>query len=568
MIENYSISRKAVLYLVLILILVLTIAKPSHAFALSYDIPCEDTPGLIAAIKDANDEVNHPGLDTINLENGCTYELDRMENYTNGANGLPAVYSDVIINGNGATITRKPDVEIFRFLDVERTGNLTVNNVVFANGNVGSGIGGALQVFGTLHVIDSIFTNNTASGAGAIENNGGTLYIEGSNFIGNSGGWGGAMSVGGVTTIVDSTFTANVAERGGAIAFTNGELRIYTTTFENNDSVTGGALFSLGNLLIVSNSVFVNNRAGYIGGGIYNASVGPATITDSLFTGNTGVSGAAVMNIPTPGAIPQPATLTGNCIFGHSTYSVVTDNSLPTTIATGNWWGSPDGPSGAGPGTGDSVDGNVDFSGFLTYAPDSCYLSIPPTTVTPTLTPTDTPTSTPTSTLTPTEAPTNTPTETPTATLTPTDTPTSTPTETPTSTPTETPTATLTPTDTPTSTPILFNFTGFFPPVDNPPIRNVLKAGKGVTVKFSLGGYQGMDIFAAGYPSSSQIACGTTAQDAIETVYTFTANSLMYDVINDQYIFKWKTEASWTGCRTLVIKLIDGTFHYANFQFK
>ena len=53
----------------------------------------------------------------------------------------------------------------------------------------------------------------------------------------------------------------------------------------------------------------------------------------------------------------------------------------------------------------------------------------------------------------------------------------------------------------------MFSFTGFFPPVNNLPVVNGLKAGEAVPVKFSLHGYQGLDIFAAGYPKSVAIRC-------------------------------------------------------------
>jgi hypothetical protein len=36
-----------------------------------------------------------------------------------------------------------------------------------------------------------------------------------------------------------------------------------------------------------------------------------------------------------------------------------------TLNATENWWGSDTGPSGDGPGTGDSVSANVDFDPWL-----------------------------------------------------------------------------------------------------------------------------------------------------------------------------------------------------------
>jgi hypothetical protein len=46
-------------------------------------------------------------------------------------------------------------------------------------------------------------------------------------------------------------------------------------------------------------------------------------------------------------------------------------------------------------------------------------------------------------------------------------------------------------------------------------------------------------------------------------------SSLNYDAATDQYVYVWKTDASWAGtCRQLVVRLNDGTEHRANFQFK
>jgi hypothetical protein len=125
------------------------------------------------------------------------------------------------------------------------------------------------------------------------------------------------------------------------------------------------------------------------------------------------------------------------------------------------------------------------------------------------------------------------------------------------------------PTPTPTPTMVPFNFTGFFQPIDNLPALNVMNAGRGVPVKFSLDGNQGLDIFAPGYPTSSMVACGSTAEDAVEQTLTVGASSLTYDANANQYIYVWKTDKAWAGtCRTLVLKLSDGTYHRANFKFK
>ena len=118
--------------------------------------------------------------------------------------------------------------------------------------------------------------------------------------------------------------------------------------------------------------------------------------------------------------------------------------------------------------------------------------------------------------------------------------------------------------------PLVYDFTGFFAPVDNTPTLNVAKAGSAIPVKFSLNGDQGLDIFATGYPKSLQIDCDTSASvDGIEQTVTAGSSSLSYDPIADQYVYVWKTDKAWAGtCRQLVAMLNDGTDHVANFKFK
>ena len=116
-----------------------------------------------------------------------------------------------------------------------------------------------------------------------------------------------------------------------------------------------------------------------------------------------------------------------------------------------------------------------------------------------------------------------------------------------------------------------FTFTGFFQPVDNLPTLNTLKAGQAVPVKFSLGGNQGLSIFAAGYPKTEVITCGSTALlDGIEETVTAGSSSLSYDAGTDQYNYVWKTDKNWAAgtCRQLVVRFTDGTTQYANFKFK
>lgn len=115
-----------------------------------------------------------------------------------------------------------------------------------------------------------------------------------------------------------------------------------------------------------------------------------------------------------------------------------------------------------------------------------------------------------------------------------------------------------------------YNFTGFFAPIDNLPAFNEMKAGQAAPVKFSLGGNQGLNIFAAGSPSSVQINCSSSDPVLpVEQTETAGNSSLSYDSTSNQYKYTWKTESSWKNtCRQLTVTLRDGTVHVAKFKFK
>ena len=112
-----------------------------------------------------------------------------------------------------------------------------------------------------------------------------------------------------------------------------------------------------------------------------------------------------------------------------------------------------------------------------------------------------------------------------------------------------------------------FDFSGFFSPVDNSPTLNVVKAGQSVPVKFSLGGDQGLDIFATG-PTVTSVSCSSGgASDPLEETAGGSTSGLHYDATTDTYVYVWKTQKSWAGtCKKLSFTLVDGTTHEALFQ--
>lgn len=118
--------------------------------------------------------------------------------------------------------------------------------------------------------------------------------------------------------------------------------------------------------------------------------------------------------------------------------------------------------------------------------------------------------------------------------------------------------------------PLTYRFAGFYSPINNLPAVNSVKAGSTIPVKFSLGDYRGMDIFANGSPAAQVIPCGSSdLVDGIEQTLAPGSSELTYDTLSDRYQFNWKTQKEWANsCRQLVIKTADGGVHRANFQLK
>jgi hypothetical protein len=115
----------------------------------------------------------------------------------------------------------------------------------------------------------------------------------------------------------------------------------------------------------------------------------------------------------------------------------------------------------------------------------------------------------------------------------------------------------------------VYDFNGFYPPVDNG-VWNTAKAGSAIPVKFNLNGDLGLTILKAGYPQATPIACPAagTASDPIEETVLASGSSLTYDAYADQYIYVWKTSKTWVSkCYRFDLGLNDDTSHTFNVQF-
>jgi hypothetical protein len=64
------------------------------------------------------------------------------------------------------------------------------------------------------------------------------------------------------------------------------------------------------------------------------------------------------------------------------------------------------------------------------------------------------------------------------------------------------------------------------------------------------------------------LKAGSTADNPLEPIAAPGSSGLSYAPGADQYTYVWKTDKAWANtCRTLVVKLSDGTLARANFKF-
>ena len=116
-----------------------------------------------------------------------------------------------------------------------------------------------------------------------------------------------------------------------------------------------------------------------------------------------------------------------------------------------------------------------------------------------------------------------------------------------------------------------YAWNGFFAPIANPGSGqlNLVHAGDLIKLGFSLNGDRGLNIFAAGSPSSVAVTCPAGAPHMIAGAHEGTPPGLVYGLGSSHYFYGWQTDAAWAGtCRQFSLQLNDGTApHTAVFMF-
>lgn len=291
------------------------------------------------------------GADTIVLQSSVTYNLARVGTDDTAINGDLDLTESVTIVGNGAVIDANGATTLDRVIQVlsgvsatlsdltlrdgrtasfgagiRSAGSLTLRRVTVtqnqSNGNAGGGI--ATEA-GTLTLVDSTVSSNTASTlGGGLALLGGTATLDHAVVSGNTAGSdrGGGLWVGSNATaiLVNSAVASNLADTDGGGIYNENQLTLLGCSVNSNQAGSpgggvGGGIYNLdtlaiafstvrdnaaddsagvvnvGGLLDIRNSTIRHNTA-IIGGGLRNTSAGIARLSNTTVSSNTATASA------------------------------------------------------------------------------------------------------------------------------------------------------------------------------------------------------------------------------------------------------------------------------------
>jgi CSLREA domain-containing protein len=199
--------------------------------------------------------------DTINFVSGLTGTIT--------LNSPLAITRAVKINGPGANLLTISGNNAVRVFTISAGAAVTLNKLGIANGNAGSGNGGAIHNAGNLILVYVSVANSTTTGLGGGIFSSGVLTVNRSVISGNSAPNGSAVYNQGATFVLNnSTVSGNsgpgsaIYNNGTTVRFTNATVASNTGTGLNNPNVSGK--------IYLKNSIVANNTVANCAGIITN----------------------------------------------------------------------------------------------------------------------------------------------------------------------------------------------------------------------------------------------------------------------------------------------------------
>ena len=171
------------------------------------------------------------------------------------ASALPAISSDVYINGPGANNLSIDGSASYQVFDIQSGVTATISGLTITDGLSASN-GGAIENDGTLTLTNCTVSNSTSSGDGGGIDNQGTLTLNASTVSGNSSdNDGGGIANDGTLTLVNSTVAGNTASSGVGGGINNaGTFTAINSTIADNTAFDGGGI-QAGGVVTLANTI-------------------------------------------------------------------------------------------------------------------------------------------------------------------------------------------------------------------------------------------------------------------------------------------------------------------------
>lgn len=297
----------------------------------------------------------------------CSNGLGTAIVMASGATGV--VFND--LNVDASLITTMPDRMIgiyFRNASGAINGGSVVEVRNKPLNGVQNGLGIYVQAKGP-NVADVDITGVTVSG---YQKNGVTF---------NGCGCAGAVDGVGTGTLTGSTITGAgdtpvIAQNGVQVGFGGSAVQISGNSITGhrytgnpaNGTAAGVLVFSATNNVIDSNLISGGNSGIVFQGGSFGLCL-PADATGNTATCNRIENHDALSYDVGVSSDSANNSVTSNAFQNNTTAVDGTDITSGSLDAENNFWGAGDGPSGAGPGSGDAVTVNVDFTPFSATVP-------------------------------------------------------------------------------------------------------------------------------------------------------------------------------------------------------
>lgn len=238
----------------------------------------------------------------------------------NLSSALPALAGELLISGPGAAVITVNGNSLYQPFFVPGGSTVSITGLTIENGlaQFGGGIGNE----GDLTVTDCVLANNNAEfSGGAIDNFDGSVIVSQSRLSGNTTdengvGAGVANTENGTISIVESTLTGNTAGFGGALDNLGTITIVRSTLSSNNATEYGGAIENAGTLTI-RNSTISGNVAGVGGGGIDNFEGATSIEFSTLAENSAGSSGGGIENtasVTFKNSLVVKSVAGGNCV--------------------------------------------------------------------------------------------------------------------------------------------------------------------------------------------------------------------------------------------------------------